>query len=908
MTAPVRAPWVRTRLRTAPLAALLTAALAFGAVFLAAATPRALEQASDRALHAFLERADPVATQLQASSLPDGQDAVSRVRSLDEVLQAIEQQAGTDLPLDIGNTAYGEQSHDTRELPDPRLPRPDGLDPRLGLLYLAHAADHARLVSGRWPQAAPKGGVVDVALSQDAARTLGVRLGQVLHTVPLSQIVTPGGPAAMSARVVGLYAAKDPAGRFWSGVTCVVSSCLTPSPGDEHPPPRFWLSTALVDGSSLPALFPWCGMPATDFWRPPLDAEKLHSDQLDAALSAVSGFLSGPSGVGVSAETDRDGLRVWSGLPGLFAEAEARQAAVRPLTAVGPAGLAAVVAVVLCLAAGLTAERRAHELHLLRARGGSPRDLLLRLLGESGCTVVPAAAAAVPLALVLLPAVHWGASVLAGLGATLVALLATPLRALTRDGMATRSARPRRGRRLVAEVALLAAAVAAVLEVRRRGVAGSDPLLIAAPLLLAAVGAAVLARAQPPLVGVLARLSARRSGAVGFVGLARAARGTGDRRRPSLLPLLALTLAVTTAGFGAAALHSVSGSREGAARLAVGGDASVTAPTDTALPASVVRALDALPGLRVGSSFWEQDEVPVWTDSPTSLRATVLAVDPRTYSRIAATIGRGAFDPAQLTQRPAGAGNRIPALVSADIAGYASADRAYRIILDDEAELQLTEVGTVAGTPALPDPGASVVVVPMGPAMTQAQETGRPNRWLGLGTMSDTRLRAAVPSGYGVDSGARRVAALADDPSQSAATGLFWDCTVATWCFAVLAVLLTLLRAGPERGALLARLRTMGLRPQQGLALILAESLPQALVAALGGGCAAAAAVLLLGPTVDLSPLVGASVPTGITFAAPPIVVQTLIVAALAAAAVLLEAVLQGRRQITIELRAGDGR
>jgi putative ABC transport system permease protein len=908
VTALVRVRWVRTRVCAAPLASLLAFLLAFSAVFLATALPRMLERASDQALRSFLRHAGPVATQLQATARADGRmDVRRREQSLEQVFSAIDDQAGPDLPFDTGNAAYGEQSLAPRELPDPGLPRPDGLNPTLGLVYLESAADHARLVSGRWP-GAPRGGAVDVALSQDTARTLGVRLGQVLHTVPLETIVLPGGPAAMSARVVGLFTADDPAGRFWTGVPCLVQACLTPSQGD-HPPPEYWSASALVDSSAMSAaLGMWSGGPPTDFWRLPLDTERMRSDRLDAALSAVAGFQSGPNSLAVSEETGRDGLTISSGLPGLFAQEQARQAAVRPLTAVGPAGLAGVVAVVLCLAAGLAAERRESEVHLLRARGGSSGGLLVRLLGEGLSTVLPAAASAIPLALALLPTDHWLAPVLAGAGAALVTLLAFPLRLLARNRLGVRAPSHRAARRVVAELAVLAAAVAAVLEVRRRGVSGLDPLLIAAPLLLAAVGAVLLARSQPLLIGALARASARGGGAVGFLGLARAARGTGNRRRPSVLPLLALTLAVTTVGFGAAAMQSVVDSRAAAARLAVGGDASVTGPVGSALPAAVTRALAGLPGLRVGSSFWEQDNVPVWNDGPTALRATVVAVDPGTYARIAAAIGRGTFDPALLTGRPGGAGERIPALVSADIAGSASPDHAYRLVLDDEAELQVTGVGTVTGTPALPDPSASVVVVPAVPAAEQAPETGKHNRWLGLGAISDARLHAVVPSAYGVDSSAGRVAALADDPSQSAATGIFWDCTIATWCFAMLAVLLTLLRAGPERGAMLARLRTMGLRPRQGMTLILTEALPQALVAALGGGLAAAAAVLLVGPAVDLSPLVGAQVPTGIALTAPPILGQTLIVAALAGTAVLAEAAVQGRRQITTELRAGDGR
>ncbi|CAM5654838.1 hypothetical protein SALBM217S_04902 [Streptomyces griseoloalbus] len=58
----------------------------------------------------------------------------------------------------------------------------------------------------------------------------------------------------------------------------------------------------------------------------------------------------------------------------------------------------------------------------------------------------------------------------------------------------------------------------------------------------------------------------------------------------------------------------------------------------------------------------------------------------------------------------------------------------------------------------------------------------------------------------------------------------------------------TLLRAAPERAALLARLRTMGLTRAQGRRLLILESLPQALLAAVGGVLTAWAAIRLPAP------------------------------------------------------------
>ncbi|WP_344342880.1 FtsX-like permease family protein, partial [Kitasatospora putterlickiae] len=147
-----------------------------------------------------------------------------------------------------------------------------------------------------------------------------------------------------------------------------------------------------------------------------------------------------------------------------------------------------------------------------------------------------------------------------------------------------------------------------------------------------------------------------------------------------------------------------------------------------------------------------------------------------------------------------------------------------------------------------------------------------------------------------------------DDPLQRSAGRLFWTAVLGAGSLALLAVLLTLVRAAPERTALLARLRTMGLRPRQGLTLILVETLPQTLVAAVGGGLAALAAVALLGPSFDLSILVGAEIAPGLPVSVPAVLLPTLGLAALVSAGIVAEAFIAGRRQITTELRAGDQR
>lgn len=897
------APWVRTRLRSAPSSALLAAALAFVAVLLAAALPRALDRGADQALRSFLDDRGPAATSLLATST--SRYGNESPENLDSVRDALLARTGDAFAVAPAGTVQGTQAAKPRSLANPELPRPDGVPPGLDLLYLRDAAAHTALVEGRWPSGGAPDGPVPVAISQQAAQTLGVRIGTVLQTVPSSS-------DPMSAEVVGLYRATDEADVFWTGLPCLTRACASNT--STVPPQRYWKTAALVGPDGLDRLGPW-GAGAEDFWRIPVDTDRLRADRLPVVAREIAAYVGGPTASALRGTTQRSDLRIASQLPELFKQAEARQQAVAPLAAIGPAGVAGVAAVVLCLAAALTGDRRESELRLLLARGGSPGGIVGRLLGEGAVTVLPAAALATALALWLLPAPRSAAALLAAGAVALLAWLAFPVRAAVLLSARRRGPAPRR--RLVAELLVAAATAAAVFEVRQRGVApageGLDPLLVAAPLLLALCGGLALARLQPVLVGMLARAAGRSSALVGFLGLARAARGTGGRARPPVLPLIALLLAVTTGGFGATVLDAVDSGRLRVARLAVGGDVQIAAPYGGALPPAMTEAAAALPGVRTSAGVWTDDKAFVFGTVQGSTQVTVVVAEPKAYAELARTIGRGQFDPALLSAGPS-ADAPVPALFSSDLAKLAVAGT-YRLSLGG-GELQIGSVGVVEGTPARPGPGGAVVVLPAGPTTARLPRTGRPDRWLATGQVDGDRLReavrAAAPAGtagqYTVRTSAGTAAELGSDPLQRSAVRLFWASVAAVAGFALLAVLLTLVRAAPERAALLARLRTMGLRPRDGIRLILTEALPQALAATVGGALVAVSAVALLGPAMDLSALVGSNVPTGLRLTAPPVLTQALGLALLVTLAVLAEAAISGRRQITTELRAGDQR
>ncbi|MBD0673244.1 hypothetical protein BU198_21625, partial [Streptomyces sp. CBMA156] len=490
---------------------------------------------------------------------------------------------------------------------------------------------------------------------------------------------------------------------------------------------------------------------------------------------------------------------------------------------------------------------------------------------------------------------------------------------------------------------VLAVTAAAVAEVRRRGVGqagdGVDPLLVAAPLLLAVSGGLVLARIEPLVVGWLAALAGRGRGLIGFLGLVRAARDNSGRRRPSALPLLALLIAVTATGFGATVLDTVEHSRTRAARIATGGDVSVGIPVYATLPEAFTKAAGELPGVRAATGAWIQERATFIGADRGTTDAILVVVEPNAYAEISRTAGVGGYDPAKLAGQ-GGKDDPVPALFSRDLAEHLSAG-APQVRTPSGSQMTTSVAGVVAATPALPDPGKPFVVVPAGPAAEHLPELKRANqvnKWFAVGDVDPAQVRAllmergigtgnqatglakliadearaagkstaGLPPGYVVHSSSETVAALADDPVQRAAGRLFWFAGLAAAGFALLAVLLTLMRAAPDRTAVLARLRTMGLRPRQGLALIIAEALPQTLAAAFGGGLVALAAVALIGSAFDLSALVGAPVGDTLAPAVVPVLLPTVGLTLVVCLGVVLETLVAGRRQIATELRAGE--
>jgi len=897
------APWVRTRLRTAPGTALALALLVALTACLAAALPRALDRYADAGLHRAVERAGADRTSIQLYAQPEyglvsEQDL--RPATLSEQYEKILATVEKPLVADRHQSTYGVRTSTNMEVPDPWLPRPTGTPAQVTLVAQQGLAGHVRSVEGRLPRgpAAPADATtpeVEAAVSAVTAKSLHIKVGSVIHVPGESR-------APLAVRVTGIVTPRDPSGAFWSGQPLLRKPALIRMPGPSSDADKFWLGALLLAPESAPAMLGTPGNPWR-YWQLAPAMGSLHAYDVERLKTAVASLESGPalqqarSVTGGLMDTDTDLSEV------LTAYSRLREG-VSPLVAVAAVGAGTVAAVVLLMSGGLAADRRRTELALLRARGASLRGLAGRLLAETATVAAPAGALGLTAAVLAIPEGRATYAVAAAAAVTAVACAALPLRAAVahravrvhtgREDVAT--LRPSR-RRTVAELTLLVLAMAAVETLRRRGSSG-DELAYVAPALTGVIAALVLVRLYPfPLRG-LARPAGRLRGAVAHLSLARAGRTSAS----AVLPLLALLTALTTAAFGGSVLTGVSEARDQAALLAVGADARVDA--DGPLPPGLADRLRRAPGVAALT------EVSIaYQAKPTDGRVSVplVGVEPDGYAKLAARTALGPYAEDELTgTRPGGV---LPALASPSVA-RTYGTRPFPVLLEDGTTTITVRITLVRErTPAVN--GSEFLVVDRS---ALSGVSARPTTMLLTGAgLSGADLRKAVHDAGHVRTRSEERARYVNSPLQSGAEDIYTAAVAAGAGYAVLALLLSLLRAAPERTALLARLRTMGLTRPQGRRLLILESLPQAILAAAGGILTGWATVHLLSPGIDLTTIAlatapstpgGAQLRTSPASLAIPATAVVLVTVGVAG----VQAWWSGRRGSVTELRAGDTR
>ncbi|MDH6570276.1 putative ABC transport system permease protein [Streptomyces sp. SAI-117] len=907
-------PWVRTRLRTAPGTAFWLALLVALTACLAGAFPRAVDRYEDAGLRRAAEQARPDRTSVEVYAPPPSvmlspreREDVLRPELLARQYTKVRAEVPRALVLDPEQSTYGVRTTLDLPVPDPWLPRPTGKPAEVTLIAQTGLGAHSSLAGGRLPRAdedvtsaAPE---LEAAVTVETAKALHIKVGSVLHA--------PAAGRTLPIRVTGIVTPRDPEGAYWSTRPTLRTPSLVREPApsvDMH-----WLGALLIAPEAAPVLLATPGRPER-YWQLAPSAGSLRARDTPDLRSALASLEAGPALRKVRLRIDgpvteltqiTGQTEVLTDLDEVLAAYDRFRAGVAPLVAVAAFGTGTVAVVVLLMAGGLTAERRRAEFALLRARGASLRGLTARLFAETAVVAVPAGALGLAAALVAVPGGRLRYAVAAAAAVTAVVCAALPLRTAAahrvvrvHTGREDISAvRPSR-RRTVAELTLLVLAAGAVESLRRRGTSGtSGDLVSLAPVLVGVIAALVLVRLYPlPLRG-LARPAARLRGVLAHLSLARAGRTSAS----AVLPLLALLTALTTAAFGGSVLAGVQDARDRAALLAVGADARVetAAPLPSGLP-------DRLRGSRGVSDL---SAVSVTSDAKPENGAQSLplvGVDPADYAALSSRTDIGAFAATRL--RAGAAGTPVPAL-AATATARTYGTRPFPVLLPDGSSLTVRITTVLDRTPAVA--GSDFLVVnreALSPAMA------RPTALLLTGQGLDgAALRRAAPEAASVHLKSEERRRFVDSPLQTGAEGVYATAVAAGTGYAVLALLLSLLRTAPERTALLARLRTMGLTRAAGRRLLILESLPQAFLAALGGVLTGWATIRLLSPGVDLTAIALPAAEPAAT--AAELRTDTLSLAIPATAVLLLavgmgigQAWWSGRRGSVQELRAGDAR
>ncbi|MEU8248479.1 FtsX-like permease family protein [Nonomuraea sp. NPDC048916] len=866
-------PLARVHLGTVTVLALLT----LSACLLVAGLPRLVQGSFDGALRESLRGAgaEQVDLTVQVMTRSREEDLVRRDQfgSRDEEFRALLPPPLRPVVLPAG-TSTGHASAKTYDTPV----RGSGGMRFVNLGWLSDADRRVRWIDGRAPGAPSTMAyekatipVFEVGIVEEARAKMGLRLGDV-------EIIGESNPAAV--KIVGVFAANDPADRYWSHHGDVLHVTETQPPGKLDPERR---TTALIPDSGLAVL---SGADRNLFygWVLPVAPEAFTSLEVPEVNAAITAFGRGVTLQSASAFSQ---TRLETGLPELLTGFLAAMATARTVMFLVLGGLLVVALGVIVLAVQLLVERMDHALALARARGGSLRQVAGAGAALVALVVGPAALAGYALSYLVpgpvLWIVHAGPALVvvtaAGFAAARLALThRAPLHERRDDVVFARPS----ARRITLEVLVVVLALAGAYLLRSRSLtargAGDDPFLLFVPIALTVAAALITIRCYPYPLRLLVRLAARRRPAVPFLGLTRAARA----RSGSVLPVLILLPALGVSVFASVISGGITDTQRLAAWQNAGAPIRLTSAVE--LPADAVERVRRVPGVEL--------VVPAQT-SQVQLgyggeRAEAVAVDLEGWRRVLS--GAPISVPA-LPGTPSG----VTALVSPDLRGRGTLDVGW------QARIQVTEGGVIASVPGFFSRGPFLVLpfeVNRRPSVNALLIKGDADPAAVLRASGSPRATVATQAG--------ELTAIESGPLTTTVRDVLLVTTIALAAYALVAVVVTLVIGAAERARALSFLRTLGLSDRQAQRLTVLEVLPMILITALVGLALGLGLPAALGPGVDLSSYAGG---VSVGHFDPDLVTPALLAAGLATAAVLgayVHTAISRRRALGATLRVGE--
>ena len=781
---------------------------------------------------------------------------------------------------------------------------------------------YLRVLAGNLDAPAPSSGpygfpVIDVAVTHQTAKQLGLKLGSSVTTDGVF-IPSLGKNMPVRYRVAAIVAESQPASAFWQDDPAMSAPVLIQP--RQNPP--YWVVGAFALPGETEAIQADYGGPLYLQFVLPVRLAGVAGDRaqpLEAGLTSITSQnpkLTGPLAAGAN------GLRVSTSLQRVLGTFLDTAASVDVLLWLLYVSLAVTAAVVLLLAARMTVMRRSPEFALRRARGASLLQTGLAAARGTLISCLPAAALAGAAAALLVPGQAPPGGWWPGLAVLAVAIAAPAAIAVWQQRL-PRSARGRasggysrpgqpglgyggRGRRrfragtrLVADLTLIAAAIAGIVVFRQQGLqpgTGVDFYTSTAPVLVAIPAVIIVLRVYPLILRGLLKGAARGRSATGFLGLARAAR---TALTPAL-PAFALVLAITVAAFTGMIRDAVTHGEVSASWQTAGADVAVSDVAAAGfISVAAQHALAAVPGVEHAATVtdWQMD-------APDGSLLTALAVSPTAYAALVASEqGWPAVESGLLD------GNGV--LVSPQALKDFDGSRTPVLTQDNGvAPLRVRVTGVLSGTPALPAGGAFVL---MSDALASRQPAVTPNVMLlngpGIDTARATALVSRMLPGAGTVTRSEILGSLTGAPVQRGAFGLFILALVVAAGLGLAVMLLQLALGAADREATLARLATMGLAQGQRARLVLLEVLPAVLAAAVAAVACALLLPRIVAPAINLSVFTGTT-PTGSGVPVPltPDAASFLLPIAglVLVAAVTLGIEIRARRGVAATLRGGE--
>ena len=856
---------------------LALALLVAGCVFAAMAGPALSLHARSQALHQITAKLDPTVKTVQIganwtnfvdsilvfsgtnqnTAVADQNLSPSQLARANQEIKA----SLTRLPLPLSPGSWYGLTAQPGAVTSGAAPSAEvsGRPPKVEVLYRNSLTTNAVVVAGSYAAGAEPAGTLAVAVTPQTAARFGLHAGSRMTIISSTGIITLAVTAVVRQRQAG--------STFWT------QDPLASQPSLSGSSTAYWAGGVFADPGQLGAMQTAFTGPGLEMnWEFPLALSSLSADQAQGLANALNRATTVTLGLTGPLEPAADNLNVTSPLIPDLALFLGTQSGIETVLLLLSVSLIVITAAVILLAARMLVVRRGEELAMLRARGGSLGQVIALMLRGALVAVVPAAVAGAAIAVAVIPGdvaasgLGWllaGITVAVALaGPALIAAwdyrkpapAANPARILTPET----GPRRRAWRRPVAEVTAFAACVAGLIVLRGQGVpAGGqvNPLLMLAPVLVAVPVVLVMLRLYPLAVRGLLRLSARGTGATGFIALSAAARSS----LTGVLPAFALVLALSLATFAGMVSAGIARGETAAAWHATGADAAIQlGATASPVTPGELKSIAAVRGVTHATAVWNT----TWV-TPFGQPVTVIAVDPASYAAVTATTP---YPPPALAKLSGGAralavGGAVPVLASPAAAALLGHGATQLATLTPAGPFSVRVAGIVSSTPAQPGGGTFVVM----PQLTLPGPAGQPAPNLVLvsgSAIDDSQLTALVDRiipGSTITYRSAVLNSLTNSPLPHGAALIVAFTLAEAAVLGLLIVILGLALGSAERELTLARLTVMG--HERDTSLVMAEAMPAVIAAVVAAAVCALVLPHLIGSSIDLSAFTGPGAP-----------------------------------------------